>query len=815
MAEPSATVPFPDCRTTQAPPHLLRWHKRLLVRQYVRLFERLAQMSPAEIGTRLWRPARKGMRALGHRYDLHWDAAQPDHEAFVQHLGPDLKADLAARLDRYFFFGPSHRVSICDHLLAALPEVVERVRRAADGLRQPGLSLLGQRVQLIPGSIDWQADPCTQQQMWTDGVLDEGEAVRTKTADVKYVWEINRHQYLPLLGRAFWLTGETRYACDAVALVHDWLVQNPVGLGVNWCSHLEVAVRSISWLWTLPYVVAWEGLDPDLLRRWLVSLADHYHHLCGHLSVYTDPTNHLIGEAAALWMLSLIFPELPGARQQHQRARDILAHEVERQVWPDGVNAEQATSYHWFVLDFYLQVYILAQRAGEVLPEVLSERLEAMLTFAAALAGRHGEAPMIGDSDDARGVPFVDGVGWDFRDVLSTGAVIFGHPEWKRQASGLSEITVWLIGIEAIERFAAVHEKSLAHGSQVFPKGGYGFLQAPQAELIFDTGPLGLMPHAAHGHADALSVLVRVNGRFLLTDPGTGAYFHSEPIRNVFRRTAAHNTVAVDGLDQADLFDTFKWVNPMPVCLQASYLGEQFDYLCAVHHGYHRLRNAVTHTRMVLFVRPGEWLVVDRLEGRGQHDFVQYFHFPPDVKVQQRAPHEVMALDRAAGAGLQMGFAHAIEEAPAKLRLDCDGGWSWRYGHWQSAARLWVEVRAQTPQTFLTWIRPITALPTSEDAIEAVSGCDAEAFDGGRTMLYRREHKARNLESWVLVNPSQSLVDLPHGWRSNATFLYASKRLGGDAIEQVFSTGHGSTFEGGAMRLACTADEPFIARSQV
>ena len=57
-------------------------------------------------------------------------------------------------------------------------------------------------------------------------------------------------------------------------MVADWLVQNPGGLGVNWCSHLEVAMRSISWLWTLPYVIAWDGLDADVLRRWLISLAN-------------------------------------------------------------------------------------------------------------------------------------------------------------------------------------------------------------------------------------------------------------------------------------------------------------------------------------------------------------------------------------------------------------------------------------------------------------------------------------------------------------------------------------------------------------
>ncbi len=342
-----------------------------------------------------------------------------------------------------------------------------------------------------------------------------------------------------------------------------------------------------------------------------------------HLSVYTDPTNHLIGEATALWMLSVVFPDLPDAKRQEQRALGILTREVERQIAPDGVNREQATSYHRFVLDFYLQILILARRVSTPLPPIIIQRIEAMLAFAAALAGAHGLAPMIGDSDDARGVPFLEGVGWDFRDLLSTGAVLFQRPDWKHAAGALHEITFWLLAGDAVELFHRLPSVVPASRSRVFADGGYGFLQAANAgtrlELLFDVGPLGLWPHAAHGHADALSILIRINDTFLLADPGTGTYFSSPPIRRAFRRTAAHNTLTVDHLDQADIYDTFKWVNPMRVCLLETYHGAHFDYVHAMHDGYSRLLKPVVHHRTVLFVRPLEWIVIDRLEGQEDH----------------------------------------------------------------------------------------------------------------------------------------------------------------------------------------------------
>ena len=130
------------------------------------------------------------------------------------------------------------------------------------------------------------------------------------------------------------------------------LDKNPFRQGVNWSSNLEVAMRAISWLWTMPYLLAWSELDQEFLACWLGSLYDHFDHISKNLSVYTDPTNHLIGEATALWLLSTVFPDLPEAPRQGQRALDILSREAQRQFTRDGVNCEQSTSYHRFVIDW-------------------------------------------------------------------------------------------------------------------------------------------------------------------------------------------------------------------------------------------------------------------------------------------------------------------------------------------------------------------------------------------------------------------------------------------------------------------------------
>ena len=129
------------------------------------------------------------------------------------------------------------------------------------------------------------------------------------TGDKKIVWELNRHQYFITLGQAYWLTGDQRYAQTFVSHLDSWMDQNPPKLGINWASSLEVAFRSISWLWALYFFKDSPALTAPTFLRTLKFLYLQARHLETYLSTYFSPNTHLTGEALGLFYLGTLLPE--------------------------------------------------------------------------------------------------------------------------------------------------------------------------------------------------------------------------------------------------------------------------------------------------------------------------------------------------------------------------------------------------------------------------------------------------------------------------------------------------------------------------
>ncbi len=446
---------------------------------------------------------------------------------------------------------------------------------------------------------------------------------------------MNRHQHFALLGRAYWLTGDERYAQTFVEHLVGWMDSNPPKLGVNWISSLEVAFRSISWLWAFFFFKNSAELKPAIFLLWLKFIYLHARHLETYLSLYSSPNTHLTGEALGLFYIGTLLPELHDAARWRATAKKILLTELKRHVRPDGVYFEQTSYYHRYTTDFYLHLHALLKTNGEQVENEIEAKLILLLDHMMSITRPDGTTPFFGDDDGGKLMMLDEKrAANDFRATLSTGASLFARSDYKYVAREAAEETLWLLGIGGLENFDRLESVTPAHESCAFADGGYYVMRDGWTReanyMLIDCGPHGAL-NCGHAHADALSFDMAARGRTLLVDPGTYTYTGSSEMRDRFRSSAAHNTLTVDCIQSSEPDGPFSWKQIAEARARQWISHRRFDYFEGEHNGYARLDSPVTHVRSVLFLKENYWIIRDRVVTVGAHRYDLHFHFTPDA----------------------------------------------------------------------------------------------------------------------------------------------------------------------------------------
>jgi len=460
-----------------------------------------------------------------------------------------------------------------------------------------------------------------------------------RVGDIKYLWEPNRHLQLVTLAQAYALTGRRKHLDALLEQLDSWFLACPEGAGPNWSSALEAAIRLINWSLAWQLVAARGAIEPDFRVRWLESVYRHCRFIRHWFSAHSSANNHLIGEAAGLYIASLTWPCWKESTEWNAASRRILEREALAQNAADGVNREQALWYQQFVLDFLLYAMLAGQANGQPFPAAYRARLEAMLDFIASTMDAGGHVPMLGDADDGLVAKLEPGPHSPFRSALAAGALVFGRGDFKRKARELDERARWLFGDAADAGFASLDTNHCLPPRQAFPEGGYYVLgcdfETPrEIRAVVDAGPLGYTRIAAHGHADALSFTLSVGGHELLVDPGTCAYHTQERWRAYFKGTGAHNTVRIDGCDQSQSGGNFMWLRHARAGCSLWLSSAERDSFEGWHDGYSRLEDPVKHRRLVeLDKRARRLRIEDSLEMASEHEIELFFHCAEDCTV--------------------------------------------------------------------------------------------------------------------------------------------------------------------------------------
>jgi hypothetical protein len=495
----------------------------------------------------------------------------------------------------------------------------------------------------------WNRDPLTHRVSATlrSSTIDYRD--ERVVGDIKYLWEANRHLQLVTLAQAHALTGDARYALAVREQVDSWINQCPEGRGPNWVSALELGIRLINWSFTWQLLGGWRAQvfaderGAAFRERWLKAIFEQARMIAGNLSRFSSANNHLIGEAAGVYVAASTWPLWPQMREWGKTCREVLEVECHRQNAPDGGNREQAFGYQTFVIDFLLIAGLAARARGEDFSPVYWRRVEVMIDFLASMTSTAGVLSTIGDGDDGRVVNLAPEAGFSpHGSLIATGAVLFERRDLAAKAGAIDGKTVTLLGIGATRNLARLRERGRAvyRPRMQFCESGYYLLGAAfetpdEIRLLVDSGPLGYLSLAAHGHADALSFILNVGDREILIDPGTYAY-HTEPEwRSYFRSTRAHNTVSIDGEDQSVQAGNFMWTHHARARCVSYDASPHLQRFIGEHDGYRRLADPVVHRREITFEPDRQLIeVIDTLRCAGTHTARRAWHFAADCRVE-------------------------------------------------------------------------------------------------------------------------------------------------------------------------------------
>lgn len=564
-----------------------------------------------------------------------------------------------------------------DALMRATVEAADRVLRHEFDLLGSGpyTPTDPDRVASADGyqPIDWYLDPVAGLRFprgvpHTEWNL---ERMRPGRADIKLPWELARCQHWAVLGQAYRLTRDDRYAVEIVNQLLDFMAANPVGRGVNWTCTMDVAIRAANWALGLELVRSCLGVPVDSWRGAYAALFAHGAFIERNLeNGYEVTSNHFLSNVVGLFYLAAVFHDLPRGTLWDQQCRAWLEQEMAAQVLPDGADYESSVPYHRLVLELFLGAARVAAYRGQPLPAPLLNRIGAMVRYLAAVIRPDGLMPQIGDADDGR-LHVLSGYGTrspqDPRHLTGPAAAMFAdaactlpRDEWCRW-----EATWW--GLD--DRVVADTGHGASSSSTTFPHAGVAVVRHERDYLAITNGVVGTAGFGNHKHNDLLGFEYHVDGVPLFVDPGSYVYTSDPDARNLFRSTRLHNTLSIDGQEQNELrpewlFRLFEKARPERLQLSDD---EALVVVRGRHHGYERLSQPVIHERAFTFSRSRRTLIVlDSVDGFGMHTLRWHFHFDPRVQIVPIAGDTIEI--RAAGVSLTM-------TAPAGLERTVEGSW--------------------------------------------------------------------------------------------------------------------------------------------
>jgi hypothetical protein len=455
---------------------------------------------------------------------------------------------------------------------------------------------------------------------------------------------INGQRFIRNLAGAYMHTGDEKYARHAARLL--WSFYNGAPLPNHkqylgpWRT-LEVGSRQWRvWVDVLGYLGDTSPFD-DALHAMLAR--SRFEHMRYALAYCGGPNNWYQVEASGLAVASLFSPELKQADAYLRIALRRLKWINSFAYYDDGFQFELSHGYHNFPTSGIFAVVQAARARSVQLPAdfvSLVEKAQEMYLF--AVQPDH----LLPTFNDCNPMPM------DPAPILRFAAEVFDRDDLRWGGAYGSQGT------------------PPDHASHAWPFARYYVMRDRWGEdgqfLFFDGAAWG----AAHQHEDKLNFTLFSNGRLLIGDPNIYSYSPTE-LTHYFKASRGHNVILIDGKGQARRFrhesalktlGKNEWVTRPHFDFVSSEYMEGFAPDPYPDRGdASQVDLAFTHRRAIFYVKPGYWILCDRIKGaegdEKPHQLEQIFHLAPLYRPGEAVPM----------------VAGSVSASPGCIRTENDG----------------------------------------------------------------------------------------------------------------------------------------------
>ena len=405
------------------------------------------------------------------------------------------------------------------------------------------------------------------------------------------LWEfhLNYFDYLYTIKEFHRMSQEDNLLKKALSWIEHWIDQSERFNDVMW-SPYTISLRVVNWLDFILYLQSiGYAFKTDKI---MASIQAQSLFLKRHLE-WDVKGNHLIENFKTLILITLIKRDVEGTRQY----LNLLLKNLNNQILADGCHYEKSISYHVVLLEGMLNVleWLLISGSKDKLEWQISRLwiyVQRMYRFYIEIRYGQDIYPLFNDSN------------------LS-------------MTNSIKDLDL---------RFESILEQLRSNeisDREDIKSSGYQTVESSKMKVVMDGGTLGPNALLAHAHNDIAHFELHLKGYpTVLTDTGVSEYQPGQ-WRNYARSTKAHNTVLVGGLEQADMFQSFR-VGWRPQNVQSEKkIHEDTAVLSCFYKGKgyrHKREISIDFSEQNIIIR-------DFVKTIKQYPVQSYLHFGPEYDV--------------------------------------------------------------------------------------------------------------------------------------------------------------------------------------